>query len=174
MRDPLDPLVEKASSPAVGAAFLFRCLAAGLAVLWVAGCATEPAPPGSRFVVSAANAQFYKNGPAEQFSYVNPTFDQNLTAQQVGPDFELPKGSHLTMLKREFGFSRVVTDEGVVGYVSNDQVASAPAVARVTRPAVAAPSERPNRERSRNSTPHPRKIEEHPLDLNDVPLPLPG
>ena len=173
MRYVPNPLIEKDSSPAFGAAFLFRCLAAGLAVLFAAGCASEtPMPPGSRFVVSASRAQFYKNGPAEQFSYIDPTFDQNLTAQQVGPDFELPKGTRLTMLKHELGFSRLVTDDGVVGYVSNDQLRPAPAVARISRPVV--PEERPYRRPRQNSNPQPRKIVEPPLDLNDVPLPLPG
>lgn len=34
------------------------------------------------------------------------------------PDFTLPKGTHLVALKREFGFTRVVTDAGHLGYVT--------------------------------------------------------
>jgi hypothetical protein len=124
-------------------------------------------------VVSSSKAQFFKNGPAEQFSYIQPTFDQNINAQGVGPDFELAKGSHLTMLKREFGYSRVVTDDGIVGYVSNDQMTAAPpSIARVSRPAV--PNPRSYREPPRRTNPSPRKPEEPGLDLQDVPLPLPG
>ncbi|HEY3900359.1 MAG TPA: hypothetical protein VGM54_17245 [Chthoniobacter sp.] len=166
--------LEKDRSPAAKAALCFRCLAAAGVVLWAAGCSTAPAPVGSNFTVSAPKAEFFKNGPAEQFSYVEPTFDQNIKAEGIGPDFELPKGSHLTMLKREFGYSRVVTDDGIVGYVSNDEMSAAPAsVARVTRPAV--PNRRSYRATPRNnSNPSPRKSEEPGLDLNDVPLPLPG
>jgi hypothetical protein len=173
MRYLFKPLLEKACSPAIEAIFFTRCLVAVGIVLFAAGCASSPpAPVGSAFVVSARKAQFYKNGPAQQFSYIEPTFDQDINAAGVGPDFELPKGAHLTMLKREFGFSRVVTDDGIVGYVSNDQMSAAPAVARVTRPAV--PNARPYRETPRNTNPHQRKAPEPGLDLNDVPLPLPG
>ena len=159
--------------PAIEAASFIRCLAAVGIALCAAGCSTAPAPVGSAFVVSAPKAQFFKNGPAEQFSYVEPTFDQNIKAEGIGPDFELPKGAHLTMLKHEFGFSRVVTDDGIVGYVSNDQISSAPpTVARVTRPPV--PNPRSYREPPRKNS-RPRNPTEEPgLDLNDVPLPLPG
>lgn len=173
MRYLLEPGIEKDRSPAIEAAFYLRCLAAVGVLLFAVGCSTTPAPVGSTFVVSASKAQFFKNGPAEQFSYVEPTFDQNIQAEGIGPDFELPKGAHLTMLKREFGYSRVVTDEGIVGYVSNDQMSVAPSLARVTRPAVTNP--RSYRETPKNNTsPHPRKPAEPGLDLNDVPLPLPG
>jgi hypothetical protein len=171
MRYLLQPLVEKASSPAVS--LLTRCLTAVGVVLFAASCSTPPpAPVGSTFVISARKAQFYRNGPAQQFSYIQPTFDQSLNETGTGPDFELPKGAHLTMLKREFGFSRVVTDDGIVGYVSNDQMSAAPAVARGTPPA--GPIPRSYREAPKNANPRPRKTQEPGLDLNDVPLPLPG
>lgn len=145
------------------------------ALALVTGCATQPAPPGSRVVVSAPAAQFYKNGPAEDFTFVDHKFDNFGMEQKIGPDFELPKGTHLTLLKREFGYSRVVTDYGVAGYIANDQLAPAPAVARTTPPSSVGRGEGPFRNRDRTGNPRPpRKIEEPPLDLNDLPLPLPG
>jgi hypothetical protein len=164
-------------SPAVGVATFWRCLAAGAALLLVTGCATPPVPPGSRFVVTAPKAQFFKNGPAQQISYIEPKLDQNINAEAVGPDFELPKGTQLTMVKREFGYSRLMTEDGVVGYVSNDQVAPAPAITRVSRLA-AMPAGEPYRaptrdlETPRKTKPAPRKVPEPALDLNDVPLPV--
>jgi hypothetical protein len=149
---------------------LLHAVAAAAAVL-LAGCATDAAPRGSGYVISTATAQFYKNGPAQDFTFAQHTFDNNITQQKVGPDFDLPKGAHVTMLKREFGYSRVVTDDGVAGYVSNDQLKPAPAVARVVPTGL--PAERPYRERVR-SHPQPRQLEERPLDMSDLPLPLPG
>jgi hypothetical protein len=87
--------------------------AAGLALLgcWLAGCASkELAPPGSRFVVSADRAQFYKYGPAQSF----------------GADFVLPKGQRVIMLQRSFGFSKVMTEDGISGWVASEEVRPAP------------------------------------------------
>ncbi len=144
---------------------------AGCALVWLSGCAVDPAPKGSRLVVVAPNAEFYRNGPAQDVSFGVETL-RGLpgTGKQLGPDFQLPRGSSVTMLKREFGFSQVVTDDGTVGYVANDQLQAAPAITR------AAPMGLPQRERpsspSRRSTPRV-PAPEH-LDLDDLPLPLPG
>jgi hypothetical protein len=170
MTNPFDHAVEKARQCAPDPAALLRAVAA-CAVLLVAGCAANPIPRGSRFVVSTPIAEFYKNGPAQDVTFAQHTFDNFITEQQIGPDFQLPKGAHVTMLKPEYGFSRVVTDDGVVGYVANDKLQPAPAVARVAPTAV--PNERSFRERVR-ANPRSRKIEEPPLDMNDLPLPLPG
>lgn len=40
------------------------------------------------------------------------------SGRSSAPDFMLPKGTHLVALKREFGFTRVVTDAGHMGYVT--------------------------------------------------------
>lgn len=126
---------------------------------------------GSRFVVSASFAEFYKNGPAQDVGYAQHTFDNYLASQYTGPDFQLPKGASVTMLKRESGYSKVVTDNGVAGYVANEKLAPAPAVARnvpveTTRPP------RTIRERTRALPPSRRN--EDQLDLSDLPLPLPS
>jgi len=174
MKYPVDPAIEKGASSFGVRSWLSRCLVVGCALM-AAGCATQPVPSGSHFVVSARAAQFYKNGPAEDYNTGQPyTFDTSLLNQETGPDFELPKGARLTMLKREFGYSRVVTDNGVVGYVSNDQVAPAPAMAATTRETrQVTQNGTPVRGRFRNENPRSRRIEAPSLDLNDVPLPQP-
>jgi len=149
---------------------VFRLLLTSGALAWVAGCASDPVPPGSRFVVSAPFAEFYKKGPAQDASFAQHSFDSYLASQYTGPDFQLPKGASLTMLKRESGFSKVVTDTGVAGYVANEKLKPAPAVAR-TVPAEVRP-QRNIRERVRAIPPSRRN--EDQLDLSDIPLPLPS
>jgi hypothetical protein len=145
-------------------------IVAGGSLLFFAGCASEPVPMGSRFVVAAPFAEFYKNGPAQDVDFAQHTFSNYLAEQYTGPDFQLPKGAAVTMLKRESGYSRVVTDNGVAGYVANEKLRPAPAVAR------AAPMEMRNersfRQRTRAAPPSRRNEEQ--LDLSDLPLPLPS
>jgi len=82
------------------------------------GCAShgENAGPQSastgpvRYIVKAEQTPFYKYGPA----------------QANGPDFQLKKGRIVIMLERQYGFSRVQTDEGDSGYVGTDDIAPAP------------------------------------------------
>ena len=140
------------------------------ALAFMSGCATEPMPSGSRMIVSASVAQFYRNGPAQ-----DPGFQQNLQGTIVGrdpgPDAQLPKGASVTLLRREIGFSRVVTDEGVVGYVANDQMQRAPAITRAVTPAEPAWKPGPV---PRRSKPAPTRPPVEQLDLSDIPLPLPS
>src|SRR5262245_24314966 len=87
-----------------------------VAFVFVTGCATEPMPTGSRMIVSARTAQFYKNGPAQDPGFQQATYGTQLSqAQDYGPDAQLPKGSTVTLLSREIGFSRVVTEDGRTG-----------------------------------------------------------
>lgn len=149
----------------------FRLLLAACALAFFAGCASDPVPMGSRFVVSAPFAEFYKKGPAQDVGFAQHTFDNYLAQQYIGPDFQLPKGAAVTMLKREVGYSKVVTDNGVAGYIANEKLAPAPAVARnvpveTTRP------QRNIRERTRAVPPSRRNDDQ--LDLSDIPLPLPS
>ena len=51
-------------------------------------------PPTNKFLVSVKSAQFYKYGPAQAF----------------GADFTLAQGQKVTMLERQFGFSRVMLE----------------------------------------------------------------
>lgn len=62
-------------------------------------------------MVIVRKAQFYRYGPV----------------QPGGADFLLHKGQRVTLAKREMGFDRVVTADGVSGYISSDQLAPAPA-----------------------------------------------
>ncbi len=74
------------------------------------GCSTDLAPAGSHFVVSVQRAEFYKYGPAQSF----------------GADFVLPQGQRVIMLSRQFGFSRVMTEDGVSGWIASDEIRPAP------------------------------------------------
>jgi len=150
-----------------------RAAVAGCVLLFAAGCATDPVPMGSRFVVAAPFAEFYKHGPAQDvvnLDVAQHRFDNYVIEQQTGPDFQLPKGTVVTMLKREAGYSKVITDFGVAGYVPNDKLKPAPPVARVA-PTEGHP-ERNLRERMRAIPPSRQKQEQ--LDLSDIPLPLPS
>jgi hypothetical protein len=147
-----------------------RLLLAGCALAFAAGCASDPVPPGSRFVVSAPFAEFYKKGPAQDVGFAQHTYDNGIAGQYTGPDFQLPKGAAVTMLKRESGYSKVVTDNGVAGYIANDKLAPAPAVARNIPTEV-----RPQRNiRERTRAVPPSRRNEDQLDLSDIPLPLPS
>lgn len=155
--------------PARCSRILLRWISLGCAAGLVTGCAVDPAPPGSRFVVTAPVAEFYKNGPAQAASFQMEAL-RNLPGQDTGPDFQLLKGAAVTMLKREFGFSRVTTEDGVVGYVANEQLKVAPLMTR------AATAVEPRRSK-RSSAPTrsaPRMQREEQLDLSDIPFPLPS
>ena len=127
----------------------------------LASCSKELAPPGSRFLVSAQSAQFFKYGPAQSF----------------GADFVLPKGQRVIMLDRSFGFSRVMTDDGITGWVASEELSPAPPEPR----RVAAKGGRRN---TGGGTPRlfsgPRKnsnvdsVPGDPLfDMSDLPPPMP-
>lgn len=125
------------------------CVAAALG-----GCTTRDAvPSGSRYIVTAQRAQFYKYGPAQSF----------------GPDFVLEKGQKVTMLERSFGYSRITTDQGITGYISSDEVVPAPPEPPPT------PAARGNASVGRPKRSNVRGTPESLLfDVNDVPMPLPG
>lgn len=140
-----------------------------------AGCATEPMPLGSRLVISAPSAQFYKNGPAQELSLETPQMAsmRTLSGDDHGADAQLPRGAAVTLLKREIGYSRVMTDNGAVGYVSNDQMQRAPSITRAATEAPAWRQQNPPPTR-RNIRSQPTRPPEDQLDLSDLPLPLPS
>ena len=128
-----------------------------------AGCGTAPViPPGTQCEVIGSHAPFYKYGPAQSF----------------GADELLQTGTTVTLLERQFGFSRVMRPNGQTGYVSTEDIqpiAPEPAkkspprlatnrkVDRTTERTVDGPIKRSNVK----STPG------DPLfDINDVPLPM--
>jgi len=151
---------------------IYRWLAVFLALGFLTGCATDRIAPGSRFVVATPTAEFFKHGPAQNFQLPNPTYAQFSAEQEGGPDFDLPKGTIVTLLKREFGYSRILTNNGIAAYVSNDQLRPAPPLPASTRDMRSANN---TNARARQKTPPPpRKGREEQLDLNDLPLPLPG
>ena len=77
------------------------------------GCATKQVKVGSRYVVTAPKSAFFKYGPAQSF----------------GPDTTLTKGTVVTMLESTWGFCHVMTEAGLSGYISSDDVKPAPAQA---------------------------------------------
>ena len=130
-----------------------------LAASLLAGCAHELAPPGSRFLVSAQSSQFFKYGPAQSF----------------GADFVLPKGQRVIMLQRSFGFSKVMTEDGITGWVASEELAPAPPEPRkaaVKGGRKGGPPDRMFSGPRKNS-----KVEAVPgdplFDMSDLPPPMP-
>jgi hypothetical protein len=71
------------------------------------GCATpKSGKENAYFAVTASQAQIYRFGPS----------------QPTGADALLKKGERVFMLRQEFGYSRVMTEEGITGYVANDLI----------------------------------------------------
>lgn len=126
-------------------------------VLPLAVACTTSAPVDPKiinYVVSVRSAPFYKYGPAQAF----------------GADMNLQSGQHVTMMTRQFGYSRVMLDDGVSGWVPTDDLKPAPAtpVPKPSPPPVSAMpwANRPN--------PAPSKFKPSPdplFDVNDVPPP---
>ena len=127
--------------------------------LLLSGCSHELAPPGSRFQVSTQNAQFFKYGPAQSF----------------GADFVLPKGQRVIMLERSFGFSRVMTDDGITGWVASEDISPAPPEPKRT---VASTGRRGNSgpERMYSGPRKNSKVDAVPgdplFDMSDLPPPM--
>ena len=88
------------------------CAAIALAVTSaLSACGTSrPAKGDTYYAVSAKMAQVYRFGPA----------------QPTGADALLKQGQRMIMLRQEFGYSRVMTDDGMTGYVANDLITPAP------------------------------------------------
>lgn len=112
-------------------------------------------------------------------SFADPQLSslRTLTREDYGADGQLIKGAQVTLIKRELGFSRVMAENGAVGYVSNDQMQRAPtgAMARVSVP-TSRPREnfRSDEPQRRSKPSRPQTAPEDKLDLLDLPLPLPG
>jgi hypothetical protein len=126
------------------------CLLLGV-LFTSAGCQTVP--DTGRYAVTSVKAPFYKYGPAQAF----------------GADFALARGQHVTMVERGFGFSRVLTEDGVTGFVSTDDIAPSPEPPPVPQSRVAS---------RRGAISAPRKkaaVLPEPdsglFNVNDVPLP---
>lgn len=138
-------------------------------------CTTTKAKPGAtasaakpkagRFMVGVKKSPFYKYGPAQAF----------------GPDFALPQGQRLTLIDQSFGFSRVMTDDGVSGFMpTEDLVPATPEPAPPAAPRMASrrgqtgsgSGERFYNGPVRKSRPIEPMDDAPPLfDVFDVPLP---
>jgi hypothetical protein len=115
-------------------------------------------PPGAVCEVAVTRAPFYKYGPAQAF----------------GADDSLAQGSRVTMVERDFGFSRVMLTNGVTGYIATDDL----------KPIPPEPTPKPNERVVTNrklprlfSAPVKRSnVQPTPgdplFDINDVPLPM--
>lgn len=92
---------------------------AGGMLLALSGCSSTGATSQvGHYVVRVPQSPMFRYGPAQSF----------------GPDFSLQQGQHVVMLKREYGYSRVMTDDGQSGYVATEDLTPAPP------PTVAKPS----------------------------------
>lgn len=90
-----------------GLCMALACFGAAL----LGGCAASgPGKGDGYFAVSAKQAQVYRFGPA----------------QPTGADALLKQGQRVIMLRQEFGYSRVMTEDGMTGYIANDLIAPAP------------------------------------------------
>ena len=107
-------------------------------------------------MVTAMHTPFYRYGPA----------------QGVGADGVLDNGAHVTLLYKSYGFSRVMLESGISGYVSTDAIAPAPPeLKRAPTPPV---KSRKTHSSGEESTPPPSPMEA-PLGLPELPSdPLPG
>ena len=145
-----------------------RAAAAAWLLLALAGCETVPLEPSADFVpdmvVGTDYAQFFKLGPQ----------------QAGGADLSLRAGESLMLQRKEFGYSRVQLENGLVGYMANEDITPAPP------PEKAKPGKRKTGKRTGSSSgsrsrPQPEDFDDLPIgDLNldilpeDVPLePLP-
>ncbi len=125
------------------------------------GCASSgPVPPTDKYLVSVQSAQFYKYGPAQAF----------------GADFNLTQGQKVTMLERQFGYSRVMLEDGETsGYMATEDLKPAPP----EPPPKPAPARKISSGSGRMYSGKPKRSNVQPtpidplFDVNDVPLPLP-
>jgi hypothetical protein len=76
-------------------------------VLLVGCAASKPGKVAAYYAVSVPQAQVYRFGPA----------------QPTGADAQLKQGQKVIMLRQEYGYSRVMTEDGLSGYISNDFIA---------------------------------------------------
>jgi len=107
-------------------------------------------------MVTTKNAEFYKYGPAQAF----------------GADFKLTQGQKLTMLERQYGYSRVMLDDGTSGYVATEELKQAPPEPPPPKVAKASGIGSWFSGKPKNSDVEATPSE--PLfDVNDVPLPMP-
>ena len=98
----------------IRSALLKHSAAAALGLALLAGCETVPMEPSPNFigdmVVASDYAQFFRLGPQ----------------QAGGADLSLRTGERVMLQRKEFGYSRVQLENGLVGYMANEDIAPAP------------------------------------------------
>lgn len=130
-----------------------------ISILLLASCASSkpPAPGSDRYIVTASRTPFYRYGPA----------------QGTGASGVLENGAHLTLLYKSFGYSRVMLQSGVSGYVSTDAIAPAPPEPKRKPASEIIKGTRKHSRQEPESLPEPKM--EQPLGLPEMPSdPLPG
>ena len=131
-----------------------------LTALALSACATKQVKSGTHYVVTAPKTAFYKYGPAQSF----------------GPDTTLAQGTIVTMLESTWGFCHVMTDTGLGGYVSSDDLKLAPPAPPTTapKPPLAGNARAPQFFSGRPKQNTIRPTPGGPLfDVNDIPMPMP-
>jgi hypothetical protein len=94
--------------------FRFRSLIAFVGAALLAACETTPIGPAAEFVpdkvVSNDYSLFFRLGPQ----------------QAGGADLSLRTNEPVMLLRKEFGYSRVQLENGMVGYMANEDIQTAP------------------------------------------------
>ena len=90
-----------------------------LAASMLAGCSSMDDTAQTGHYEVRVETPMYRYGPAQNF----------------GPDFTLKRGQHIVLMRKEYGYSRVMTDEGQSGYVATEDIipSSAPTAATAGR-----------------------------------------
>jgi hypothetical protein len=111
------------------------------------GCAgTDTLVVGTGRYQVISKTPFYKHGPA----------------QAVGPDFSMKPGTKVTVIKREFGYSRIMLDNGQSGYVATEALGPV------------AKEEETKKKKKQTDYVRRRTYNYEPLELpTEPPLPLP-
>jgi hypothetical protein len=121
-------------------------------VLGLQACASaNRAVPGGTYVVTAPRTAFYRFGPM----------------QNGGPDAMLELGEKVTLVSREYGYSRFKTAQGVTGYAATNDFQLATTATNKMPGRLVNPTP-VSRTASRRRAP---AAPERKLDLGDVPVP---
>ena len=124
-------------------------------ILFSTGCETTPLEPSPDFIgdmaVSTDYAQFFRLGPQ----------------QAGGADLSLRTGERVMLQRKEFGYSRVQLENGLVGYMANEDIQAAPPEPRRNRGLRSGRDEETSRTRGRQSS----SSEEEFFDQINLPDP---
>ncbi len=77
----------------------------------VSGCNSMDSAANTGHYEVRVETPMYRYGPAQSF----------------GPDMNLKQGQHVVLMRKEYGYSRIMTDEGQTGYVATEDIIPAAA-----------------------------------------------